>query len=219
VLKRILSFLRPAIVLVAVFMVVGLAGVAYQGIRTLQQLKVVEAGRDQWQRPADIIQALNLKSGNVVVDFGSGSGYFALKLSDAVGSGGQVLAVDLRRLSLLFLRIRALLGGRRNLQTIVGSVDDPHLASGTVDAVLIANTYHELTAPEKILAHLSRALRPGGRLVIVDRKGSSSEHHQAVPPAVEAEVRKAGFSIVSRNDEFIHPAGDESWWLLVADRP
>jgi predicted methyltransferase len=218
VLKRFLIFLRPALVLVVVFIGVGLAGVAYQGIRTLQQLRVVETERDQWQRPADIIQALNLKNGNVVVDFGAGAGYFALKLSDVVGGDGQVLAVDLRRLSLFFLRIRAVLQWKHNLQTIVGTVDDPHLPPGPADAVLILNAYHELTAPEKILAHLARTLRPGGRLVIVDRRGSSGEH-QAFPSAVEAEVRKAGFGIISRNDEFIHPAGDESWWLLTADRP
>src|SRR5262245_8862433 len=99
---------------------VGLAGAAYPGIRTLQQLKAVEAERDQWQRPADIIRELNLKTGNVVIDFGSGAGYFALKLSDSVGNGGQVLAVDLRRLSLLFLRIRSVLAGKHNVQTIVG---------------------------------------------------------------------------------------------------
>jgi ubiquinone/menaquinone biosynthesis C-methylase UbiE len=197
---------------------VGLAGVAYQGIRTLQQLKAVEAGRDQWQRPADIIRELNLKTGNVVIDFGSGAGYFALKLSDTVGDGGRVLAVDLRRLSLLFLRIRAVLGGKHNIQTIVGSVDDPHLPAGTADAVLIVNTYHELTVPEEILARLWRAVRPGGRLVVVDRKASSGEH-QVSPGTADAEVRKAGFSVVLRNDEFIHPAGDESWWLLIADRP
>jgi SAM-dependent methyltransferase len=153
-----------------------------------------------------------------VVDFGAGAGYFALKLSDVVGGDGQVFAVDLRRLSLFFLRIRAVLQGKHNIQTIVGSIDDPYLPSGSADAVLILNTYHELTAPENILVHLARSLRPGGRLVIVDRMGSSGEH-QAFPSIVDAEVRKAGFTIITRNDEFIHPAGDESWWLLIADRP
>jgi hypothetical protein len=91
VLKRIISFLRPALILIVVFMGVGLAGVGFQGIRTLQRLRIVEAERDQWQRPADIVRALNLKPGDVVVDFGSGAGYFALKLSDTVGSSGRYL--------------------------------------------------------------------------------------------------------------------------------
>ncbi len=205
---------------------VGLAGVAYQGIRTLQRLKAVEAERDQWQHPADIVQALNLKAGDSVVDFGAGAGYFAVKLADTVGNDGQVVAVDLRRLSLIFLRIRTVLAGKHNVRTIVGDTDDPHLPAGAADAVLIANTYHELSAPEKILGQLMRALRPGGRLVIVDRMASSGEHggentdiHQADPAAVEAAVRNAGFTMVRRNDDFIRPAGDESWWLLIADKP
>jgi predicted methyltransferase len=205
---------------------VGLAGVAYQGIRTLQRLKAVEAERDQWQHPAEIVQALNLKTGDSVVDFGAGAGYFALKLADTVGNDGQVLAVDLRRLSLIFLRIRTVLAGKHNVRTIVGDTDDPRLPASAADAVLIVNTYHELAAPEKILGHLMRALRPAGRLVIVDRMalsgedaGKNTEIHHVDPAAVESAVRNAGFRMVRRNDDFIRPAKDESWWLLIADKP
>jgi len=125
-LKRIGNLIRPALVLLAVFFVFGIAIVAYQSIRTLQQLDVVEAERDQWQRPADVIAALNLKSGNVAVDLGSGAGYFALKLSAVVGPTGRVTAVDLRRISLLFLRVErscreneiyALLSARPTIRT------------------------------------------------------------------------------------------------------
>src|SRR5215470_13375027 len=167
--KRIGSLIRPALVLLAVFLVFGIAIVAYQGIRTLQQLQAVEAERDQWQRPADVLAPLNLKSGSVVVDLGSGAGYFALKLSDAVGPTGRVIAVDLRRLSLLFLRVRAFLQGKRNIQVVIGERDNPHLSTGDVDSVLIANTYHELSDPHAILRHTWQALRPQGRFVIIDR--------------------------------------------------
>src|SRR5262245_25681221 len=102
-LRRIGHILRPAFVLLAVFLVIGFAVVVYQAVRTLQQLTVVEADRDRWQMPEEIIEALDIKKGAVVVDFGSGAGYFALKVSDAVGETGQVTAVDLRRVSLLFL--------------------------------------------------------------------------------------------------------------------
>jgi predicted methyltransferase len=209
--------LRPALVLLAVFVIVGFAGVAFQGVRTVQMLTRVEAERDQWQHPGDVILALHLNKGSVVVDFGSGAGYFSLKLSDAVGASGRVLAIDLRKLSLFFLRARAFLQGKHNIETIVGEVDDPHLAESSADAVLIANTYHELTAPEKILAHLLQALRPGGRLVVVDRSGTAG--HNADPAIVEAQLRENGFMIVSREDAFIRPPGDEQWWLIVATKP
>jgi len=225
-LKRIARFLRPALVLLAVFLVVGVGGVAFQAIRTLQRLNAVEAGRDSWQKPGQIIEALNLKDGNSVVDFGSGAGYFALKLSDVVGSRGGVIAVDLRNLSLLFLRLRAFLQGKHNIRIIVGDPDDPHLPEASADSVLVLNTYHELRDPESILRHLSRALRPGGRLVIVDRTppaGADSvenvAHHHAAPDAVEADLRKESFNIISREDTFIHPPGDEVWWLITASKP
>src|SRR5450759_2374428 len=69
-----------------------LVDTAYQGLNTLSRLNIVEAERDQWQRPSDVIQALDLKPGNVVVDLGCGSGYFTLKLSTPVGKSGRVLA-------------------------------------------------------------------------------------------------------------------------------
>src|SRR5262245_23786049 len=107
--KGLSNVLRPALVLLGLFLLIGFAGVAFQSIRTLQRLRIVEADRDEWQRPSEVIRRLNLKRDNVVIDFGSGAGYFALKLSDVVGDKGKVVAVDIRSLSLLFLRMRALL--------------------------------------------------------------------------------------------------------------
>jgi SAM-dependent methyltransferase len=212
------GLLRPALVLLAVFLVVGLGGIGYQGLRTLQKLTVVEADRDRWQRPADVIRYLNLKNGNTVVDFGSGAGYFALKLSDAVGHEGQVIAVDLRKLSLLFLRVRALVRDKHNIRTVPGDPDNPHLAADTVDSVLVVNTYHELTEPQSILRQLSQALRQGGRLVIVDRIEGADEHHVS-PALVERALRNEGFEITARDDSFIQRPGEDSWWLIVAVKP
>src|SRR5262249_36217635 len=120
---------------------------------------------------------------------------------------------------------RAFLHGKRNVQIIVGETDNPHLSTGSVDSVLIANTYHELSDPDAILRHTWRALRPEGRLVIVDRMPRVSEgpretlaHHHTTADKVEEDVRKEGFSIVNRQDAFIHPPGDEVWWLIVASK-
>jgi predicted methyltransferase len=224
--ESLIGFLRPAFVLLAVFLVIGIAGITYQAIRTIQRLSVIEADRDGWQRPDDIIRELNLKNGSSVVDLGSGAGYFALKLSDTVGPNGAVLAVDLRKLSLFFLRVRAFLHSNRNIQIIVGAPDDPKLSGTAVDSVLIANTYHELTDPQSILRHLSKALRPGGRLVVVDRRPTpaersldSADQHHALPDSVESDLRKQGFQILTREDSFIAQPGDEFWWLIVARKP
>jgi len=135
--------------------------------------------------------------------------------------------VDLRRLSLFFLRIRALLRNQHNIDIILARPNDPQLRTESVDAVLICNTYHEFADPALMLDHTFRALRPGGRLVIVDRAStmaseppaSTAHEHEVSAAVVQAELRQKGFQIVSRTDDFIDPPGDEPWWLLVAVRP
>jgi ubiquinone/menaquinone biosynthesis C-methylase UbiE len=216
--------IRVALFLVAVVVVVALLSLLYKSINTIYVLNAVEAERDQWQKPSAVISPLNLKNGDVVADVGSGAGYFSLKLSPVVGPSGTVLAVDLRRLPLVFLWIRAFLAGLHNVRIHVGESDDPHLPVGTVDAALIANTYHEFAAPELMLDHVFKSLRPGGRLVVIDRSPTSDEsgseaehHHQISRAAVEAQFRQKGLEILKREDQFIRRR-DEQWWLLIAQR-
>jgi ubiquinone/menaquinone biosynthesis C-methylase UbiE len=220
---------KLALFLVGAIAVLFLFDTAYQALNTLSRLDVVEAERDQWQRPSDVIQALGLKPGNVVVDLGCGSGYFTLKLSAPVGSRGSVLAEDIRRLPLVFLWIRTIQRGQHNIHLIVGERGDPHLPAQGVNAALIANTYHEFTDSHSILAHLFRSLVSGGRLVVVDREphpdaagsmGAAADHHEISANQVENELRREGFEIVDRQDRFIeHAPSNEAWWLITARKP
>jgi ubiquinone/menaquinone biosynthesis C-methylase UbiE len=194
----------------------------YAFTNTLHQLDVIESERDQWQRPEDVLRALHLREGYSVVDLGSGAGYFSLKLSPAVGKRGQVIAVDLRRLSLVFLWTRALQRGQRNVHVVVGEEDNLRMPTGSVDAVLICNTYHEFSSPKLILNHVFRALRRGGHLVVVDRapRATEAENAHEMPLAVvEGELQQGGFEIVSQDDHFIDQPGIDSWWLLDARKP
>ena len=189
---------------------------AYQALNTLRRLDVVEAERDQWQRPSDIVRALDLRQGRTVVDLGCGSGYFTLKLSPAVGPGGTVYAVDIRRLPLAFLWLRTFLKAQHNVRTVLGEPDNPHLPAGKADAVLIVNTYHELENPALILNQISQSLVPGGRLVIADPM--QTEHGELSSDVVEAELRRHGFSVLSRDENFINQPGNGAWWLIIASR-
>ena len=112
-----------------VLVVAGLAFVlvAYQAIQTLDVLDKVERERDTWQRPNDIVQALDLKAGESVVDFGSGAGYFALRLAPTVGPTGRVIAIDIRRQSLAFLWLRSLLRRAWQLDVVLSDARDPRL--------------------------------------------------------------------------------------------
>ncbi|HVW11726.1 MAG TPA: methyltransferase domain-containing protein [Bryobacteraceae bacterium] len=211
---------RVWIFLLCAFAVFGGMYVLYSGLDTLRTLDAVEMERDEWQRPGDVLRALDVRQGYAVVDLGSGAGYFTLKISPLVGSNGQVLAVDLRRLSLSFLWIRSMFRSPRNIHLMVGSEDDPHIAPGRADAVLIANTYHEFLKPGIMIEHVFGALRSGGRLVIVDRgPGIAADGHEIPMEAVADEIRHEGFQIVDCEDPFIRPPGDDPWWLLTARKP
>jgi SAM-dependent methyltransferase len=193
-----------------------LLNVIGQGWNTLDRLTLMEHERDAWQRAPAIIAQLNLHEGSRVVDLGCGAGYFALKLSDAVGASGNVQAVDILRLPLTFLWIRVRRAGLPSVNVVLGEPDDPHI-SGPVNAALIANTYHELARPGTALGHIHDALVDGGRLVIADRVPVAANAEHAIDPAiVEAELRRDGFDVISRQDHFLDQPYEGSWFLIVA---
>lgn len=220
---------KLALLLAVSITVLFLFDTAYQGLHTLHRLDAVEAERDNWQRPQEVIQALDLKPGNVVVDLGCGSGYFTLKLSASVGRSGRVVAEDIRRLPLAFLWIRTFQRGQHNVRIVLGGPGDPHLSGQSVNSVLIANTYHEFTDPLSILSHLFQSLISGGRLVVVDREpypantgfmGSAAGRHEVSADEVANELRQGGFEIVSRQDDFIQKDPfKENWWIVTARKP
>lgn len=220
---------RISIFVVCSILTVAVLETLYRGIQTLNRLEVVEQERDQWQRPSDIMQALGLKEGSVAADIGSGAGYFALKLSSPVGKSGEVLAVDIQRLPLIFLRIRALLRRESNIQTILANRDDPDLPRQAVDAVLIVNAYHEFEHPRRTLDCIMRSLRSKGRLVVADRGPRSGDEagralernrHELSPKLVESELLRSGFELVVREDRFIdRPSDEQRWWLIVGRKP
>jgi predicted methyltransferase len=212
------------ILAVAVTLLILSAG--YDAIRTLANLEQVERARDQWQRPGEIIQQLNLKEGSIVADVGSGVGYFTLKLSRVVGKSGRVMPVDIKKFPLCVLRTRAFLEREPNIDTILGEPDDPHLPPAGVDAALLLNTYHELAHPAMLLNQLSRSLKHGGHLVIVDRGPSTghemdieSEDHAIASNEVESTLRRQGFEVIERDDHFTEEPGDGLWWIIVARKP
>ncbi|PYT29457.1 MAG: hypothetical protein DMG57_11625 [Acidobacteria bacterium] len=114
----------------------------------------------------------------------------------------------------------------------MGAEDDPKLLSNMLDAALIVNAYHEMTAHEAMLRHTLAALKPGGTFVLMEGIWYSREtqsrdeqikHHQLAPQVAKQEVEKAGFEIVEVRDPFLERPPDEDgksrWWILVARKP
>jgi SAM-dependent methyltransferase len=189
-----------------------------------------EDARERWQRVPDVLAALGVGPGTRVADIGAGNGFFTARLARAVGSAGRVYAVDIDAGVIRRLEERAAREGWANVEIVASRPDDPRLADGTLDAALIVNAYHEFTEPAAMLRALARALKPGGRLVIVDQvpRRSLRESRSAQQRAHELgswhalrDLLLAGFRIVRLDDPFIEDQGSEArddWWLLVAVR-
>jgi len=187
-----------------------------------------EAARERWQKVPEIFALMAVAPGGAVADVGAGNGFFTVRLADAVGEAGLVYAVDISEGVLRSLRERVDRDGLGNVKVVAGETDDPRLPETGVDAVLINNAYHEMDAHQAMLGHLLKALRPGGRLVIVDQVEASrreagrarqTARHEIAPRFVKADLEAAGFEIVSERDPFIERGGGDLWWLIVARRP
>jgi predicted methyltransferase len=183
--------------------------------------------RDDWQRVPDVMTALSVDVGSRVADVGAGSGYFTVHLSREVGSSGRVFAVDIsdRALGQLHRLIQS--QDLENVDVIRGEIDDPGLPERSVDAVLIVDAYHEMTEYEAILAAVYGALKPGGRLVILDlvppdssaARDRQTANHRLGMSVVDREIRAAGFEVIERDPRFTTSGRGSGQWMLVARRP
>ena len=154
-----------------------------------------------------IVRTAGLTRGDAIADIGAGTGLFTFLFADAVGSQGQVLAVDISKPFLEHLQKKAKVGGRRNIKVIEGGAESPNLPAGSVDRIFICDTYHHFEHPVPMLAAIARALKPGGQVILVDFKrqeGVSSEwtlkHVRAGEEQVVSEFKDAGFTVVRRED-------------------
>ncbi|MCK5410871.1 MAG: methyltransferase domain-containing protein [Gemmatimonadetes bacterium] len=190
-------------------------------------LEAQSRDRAAWQRVPDVITALSIGEGSRVADVGAGGGYFTERLARDVGTGGRVFAVEISEPALARLARLAESQGLDNVEVIRGQIDGPGLPDRSLDAVLVVNAYHEMTEHAAMLAGLYRALRPGGRLVILDlapsdggasRDRQTASHRLAITLA-EQEILKAGFAVVSRDPEFTRDGRGRQQWMLVARRP
>jgi len=124
--------------------------------------------RDVYQKPQEVMTALNLKPGEVIADIGAGSGYFTFRLSHSVGATGKVYAVDVSPDMILHInrRIRDLKA--TNVVTILADPDDPLLAEQSINRFFICDVWHHVENPSKYLATMKKMLKPGGEIVMID---------------------------------------------------
>jgi ubiquinone/menaquinone biosynthesis C-methylase UbiE len=162
-------------------------------------------GREEWQKPAEVLERLALKPGESIADIGAGSGYFTVRFAHAVGPKGKVYAVDIEREMLEHIQERAKRENLSNIQTVLADPNDPKLPPASVDVIFICDTLHHISGREKYYPLLARALKPGGRLVNIDfyKKslpvGPPVEMKIAKPAMIE-ELKPAGFHLLKDFD-------------------
>ena len=124
--------------------------------------------RDDWQKPEAVLKALNLQAGQVIVDIGAGSGYFTLRLARAVGEKGRVFAVDVEEGMVAHLQQRLSKENIKNVHAMKVPPHDPLLIDGSLDLAFVCDVYHHIEERDGYLRKLRKALKPDGRVVIVD---------------------------------------------------
>ena len=168
---------RPAVLLPVLFLPATLFAQAAapapemhrrHGDATAYIASLEDPARDAYQKPAEVLQALALRPGEVVADIGAGSGYFTLRFARAVGETGRVYAVDVSPDMVRHLNRRLRDAGVRNVVPILSDPNDPLLPDASVDRFVIVNTWHHIEDQPKYLGLLKRMLKPGGQVVHID---------------------------------------------------
>ena len=184
-----------------------------------------EVTREGWQRVPDVVKALGIGPGSVVADVGAGGGFFTVRLAKIVGPQGRVIAVDVDKSVIRGLQQRVETEKLSNVEVVQGAVDDPMLPPGELDGVLIVNAYHEMTEHQVMLGHIKRALKPGGRLVLVEpnrpsQKGRTREElaldHLIDPESVRQDLTDAGFEVMAFEERFAKQNNLRIEFLMVA---
>jgi SAM-dependent methyltransferase/dienelactone hydrolase len=162
--------------------------------------------REEEEHVARFLEALAVQPGWTVADVGCGNGFHTLRLAEAVGPEGRVLAVDIQPRMLDLLLDRTEQAGLDNVRPILGAPHDPWLPPRSCDLVLMADVYHELAHPEAMLAALREALRPGGRLALLEFRAEDPDVpikplHRMARAQVRTELEANGFVEVASFDE------------------
>jgi len=174
-----------------------------------------EPGRDKRLQIDRVMDLLQLKPGSVVADIGAGGGWFSVRAARRVAPNGRVIAEEINPKAVTAIQQRAQREHLDNIDTILGTPDDPKLAPNSLDAALMLKVYHEIAHAPILLASLHAALKPGARFGIIDKNGNGADHGLN-EPIVRAEVEHAGFRQVARYD--FTKADGQDYFLIFEKR-
>ena len=157
---------------------------SYEGAEWLERPE-----REFEEQPSKAIKALGIRPGQVVADVGAGSGYYTVRLAKQVGRMGRVYASDLQPEMIVHLQRRLERERIENVELVQATETSPRLPEGMFDLILMVDVYHELSRPQEVLRRLRAALKPDGRLVLIEYRKESpwvpirDEHKMSVKEA------------------------------------
>lgn len=167
----------------------------YQGAAWLERTH-----REKEERTDLLVQALALQPTDVVADLGAGTGYFTFRLSPLVPQG-KVLAVDIQPEMITYLEENKTEHHAENVETILSTEQNPNLPPNSVDLVLMVDAYHEFAYPREVMEHIVKALKPEGRVALVEYRAEDPEvqikplHKMTVEQAVK-EMEAVGLYLI-----------------------
>ncbi len=156
--------------------------------------------RDKDEQPGELIAALQIPRGAAVADIGSGTGYFTWRLAEAVGPEGRVYAVDVQQSMLDLTKSTVDSHKLRNVTYVLAAQDSPRLPPASIDLAFLAYAYHEFGDPEGVMRAIRRALKPGGRVLVLEYAKESqiapaSPLHKMSFDEIRREIEPMGFTI------------------------
>lgn len=156
--------------------------------------------RDAEEQPDLALKVIGIPTGSTAADIGAGSGYMTLRMAKLVGATGRIYAVDIQPRMLELLRQNMAKQKIANVEPVLGGIDDPKLPPASVDLVLLVDVYHEFSEPQKMLRHIREALKPDGRLVLLEYRGEDPAvpirpEHKMTVAQVKAELEPEGYRL------------------------
>jgi predicted methyltransferase len=158
--------------------------------------------REAEERSDLIVAALGVKPGQTIADLGAGSGYYTFRIAPLVQPHGIVLAIDIEPMMLNAIRERVRREGVTNVEAIRGAARDPNLAARSIDLLFMIDVYHELEFPHETMEKVRRALKPGGRVAVIefraeDPRVAIKDLHKMSEAQIIRELTAVGFRHVS----------------------
>jgi len=163
-----------------------------------QEQDAYEKRLNKLQPPDKVMDAIGVKPGMLIGEVGAGNGRYAVKMAERVGPLGKIYANDINPVKINYLNRRCSRNGITNIEIILGTVTDPKLPKGKLDIVYLINTFHHLDKPIELLKNIIPALKPGGRLVVIEHETEKSGHmdgHSSHQKTVLKKVQEAGFKL------------------------